>query len=73
MNRALHGSCHVPVAAFARWEGEDLFLQGMVGSASDGRLIHAEAHGAPDATEDLGRRVADGLFEKGAAQLLAEL
>ena len=73
MNRALHGSCHVPVAAFARWEGEDLFLQGMVGSASDGRLIHAEAHGSPDATEDLGRRVADGLFEKGAAQLLAEL
>lgn len=73
MNRALHGSCHVPVAAFARWEGQDLFLQGMVGSASDGRLIHADAHGSADDTEALGRRVAQGLFDKGAAQLLAEL
>ncbi|MCC8535763.1 hydroxymethylbilane synthase [Xanthomonas axonopodis pv. poinsettiicola] len=73
MNRALHGSCHVPVAAFARWEGKGLSLQGMVGSASDGRLIHADAHGSADDTEDLGRRVAQGLFDKGAAQLLAEL
>ncbi|MGV7187898.1 hydroxymethylbilane synthase [Xanthomonas axonopodis] len=73
MNRALHGSCHVPVAAFARWEGQDLFLQGMVGGASDGRLIHADAHGSADDTEALGRRVAQGLFDKGAAQLLAEL
>ncbi|WAT14564.1 hydroxymethylbilane synthase [Xanthomonas fragariae] len=73
MNRALHGSCHVPVAAFARWEGKGLFLQGMVGDASDGRLIHADAYGSPDDTEELGRRVAQGLFDKGAAQLLAEL
>ncbi|NYI17645.1 hydroxymethylbilane synthase [Xanthomonas arboricola] len=73
MNRALHGSCHVPVAAFARWEGEGLYLQGMVGSAGDGRLIHADAHGSAADTEDLGRRVAQGLFDKGAAQLLAEL
>ncbi|AOD13814.1 hydroxymethylbilane synthase [Xanthomonas fragariae] len=73
MNRALHGSCHVPVAAFARWEGKGLFLQGMVGDASDGRLIHADAYGSADDTEELGRRVARGLFDKGAAQLLAEL
>ncbi|MDM7553368.1 hydroxymethylbilane synthase [Xanthomonas fragariae] len=73
MNRALHGSCHVPVAAFARWEGKGLFLQGMVGDASDGRLIHADAYGSADDTEELGRRVARGLFDKGAAKLLAEL
>jgi hydroxymethylbilane synthase len=36
MNRALHGSCHVPVAAIAQWQGDDLHLQGLVGSASDG-------------------------------------
>ena len=28
MNRALHGSCHVPVAAFARLRRRDLSLQG---------------------------------------------
>src|SRR5690606_25315839 len=32
MNRALHGSCHVPVAALARLDGERLRLHGLVGS-----------------------------------------
>ncbi len=47
MNRALHGSCHVPVAAIAQWQGDDLHLQGLVGSASDGRAVRAEAVGRP--------------------------
>ena len=44
MNRALHGSCHVPVAAFAQLEGEHLQLHGLVGSVADGRAVRA--HGA---------------------------
>src|SRR5690606_29585612 len=35
MNRALHGSCHVPVAALARLDGGRLQLHGLVGSAED--------------------------------------
>src|SRR5690349_12518319 len=38
MNRALHGSCHVPVAALARLEGERLSLSGLVGSVREGTL-----------------------------------
>ena len=45
MNRALHGSCHVPVAAYARLDGEHLSLSGLVGSAGDGRIVRAEAQG----------------------------
>src|SRR5690606_20634424 len=30
MNRALHGSCHVPVAGFARLDGGTLHLDGLV-------------------------------------------
>ncbi|MFN4161657.1 MAG: hydroxymethylbilane synthase, partial [Stenotrophomonas sp.] len=71
MNRALHGSCHVPVAGFAQWEGEDLFLQGLVGGVADGRTVRAEARGPGSDPEGLGQLVARGLLDGGAAELLA--
>lgn len=45
MNRALGGSCHVPVAGLAQWRGDELWLQGLVGGVADGRRIRAEAQG----------------------------
>ncbi len=71
MNRALHGSCHVPVAGFAQWEGEDLFLQGLVGSVADGRLVRAEVRGPGSDPEALGQVVARALLDGGAAEMLA--
>ena len=70
MNRALHGSCHVPVAAFARLEGEHLSLSGLVGSAVDGRIVRAEAKGRGDAPECLGLEVAELLLAQGARGLI---
>ena len=70
MNRALHGSCHVPVAALARLEGEGMRLRGLVGSARDGRVVRAEASGGD--AEALGRQVAGDLLDSGAGELLAE-
>ena len=70
MNRALHGSCHVPVAAFARLEGEHLSLSGLVGSAVDGRIVRAEAKGRGDAPECLGLEVAEMLLAQGARGLI---
>jgi hydroxymethylbilane synthase len=68
MNRALHGSCHVPVAAFARREGTQLNLQGLVGSAHDGRLVRAAGeHADPEA---LGLEVAERLIAQGARALI---
>lgn len=71
MNRALHGSCHVPVAAFAQLNGEHLHLAGLVGSASEGRLVRAEAEGRGDAPDALGLEVAQNLLEQGAGELIA--
>jgi hydroxymethylbilane synthase len=71
MNRALHGSCHVPVAAFARLDGEHLYLHGLVGSAVDGRAIRAQAQGRGDAPECLGLEVAQALQQQGAGELIA--
>ena len=70
MNLALHGSCHVPVAALARLHGERLQLQGLVGSARDGQCVRAQAE-APMATpEALGITVANTLLAQGARALI---
>ena len=70
MNRALHGSCHVPVAAQARLDGQRLSLAGLVGAASDGRSVRAEAQGRGDAPDALGLEVAELLLAQGARGLI---
>ncbi|MGN6224964.1 hydroxymethylbilane synthase [Pseudoxanthomonas sp.] len=72
MNRALHGSCHVPVAAFATLsaDGAELHLHGLVGSAQDGRAVRADAIGTARAPDDLGKTVAAELLANGAGELL---
>jgi hydroxymethylbilane synthase len=70
MNRALHGSCHVPVAGFARLDGVRLHLEGLVGSAADGSHVRAAADGPAADPEALGREVARQLLESGAAAFL---
>jgi hydroxymethylbilane synthase len=71
MNRALHGSCHVPVAAFAMLDGTRMHLEGLVGSALDGRHVRASADGGIHAPDALGQLVAEELLAHGAAQLIA--
>ena len=71
LNRALHGSCHVPVAAYAQLDGTRLQLQGLVGSATDGHCVRAQGEGRADAAEELGREVAQALLAQGAGELIA--
>lgn len=70
MNRALHGSCHVPVAAYAELKGENLRLQGLVGDVGNGRLLRAQGEGRADAHEALGLQVAQRLLDQGAGDWL---
>ncbi len=70
MNKALHGSCHVPVAAYATLNGESLNLSGWVGDAKHGRPISAQATGKAAQPELLGEAVAEQLFGLGASDLL---
>ncbi|HVF34605.1 MAG TPA: hydroxymethylbilane synthase [Candidatus Saccharimonadia bacterium] len=71
MNRALHGSCQVPVAGYARLVGASgMHLTGLVGDAATGRLVRAEAEGDAADPEALGRRVAAALAERGAREIL---
>ncbi|MDQ3289083.1 MAG: hydroxymethylbilane synthase [Pseudomonadota bacterium] len=71
MNRTLHGSCQVPVAAHARLHGERLCLHGMVGSASDGASVRAYGEADADQADALGRQVGRELLGRGAEALIA--
>jgi hydroxymethylbilane synthase len=76
VSRALGGSCSVPLAAHARWSGEQLQLEVALGHATqDGApLLRAElaARVQDDAqAEALGMRAAAALRELGAAAYLA--
>lgn len=71
MNRALHGSCHVPVAAFAEFIGERLRLVGLVGDARTGRHVRAASEGPASDPDAIGHAVAQTLLEQGAAALIA--
>ena len=73
MNRALHGSCHVPVAAFAQLDGEHLQLHGLVGSPTDGRAVRAHGQGRGDAPDCLGIEVAERLLAQGARALIGDI
>jgi hydroxymethylbilane synthase len=70
MNRTLHGSCHVPVAALARLDGMRLTLEGLVGSPEDGRIVRADGEGESGEAETIGRVVAQRLLDNGAAEFL---
>ena len=66
--RRLDGGCDVPIAAFAEWEGEMLWLRARVGATDGSNLLEAEARGADP--EELGAGVADMLLSQGADALV---
>lgn len=70
MNKELHGSCQVPIAAYAEIEGDYVRLTGWVGNAEDFTSISATAFGVASEPEGLGRLVAEKLFARGAANIL---
>ena len=70
--RALGGGCTVPVAAYARVEGEAMTLYGVV-SDGDTRLVRAATDGKRADPQSAGRELARRLDEAGAADILAGL
>ena len=67
--RRLDGGCDVPIAAFAEWEQDTLWLRARVGATDGTQLLMAEARG--DDPEQLGLGVADMLLSQGAKDLIS--
>ena len=73
VNRCLGGSCTIPLGAFAQQVGGRLSLRALVASPDGKRIARAEGEGDSSQPEELGRRVAGLLRERGAAEILAAL
>ena len=66
--RRLDGGCDVPIAAFAEWDDDALWLRARVGATDGCVLIEAEARGSDP--EQLGEHVAQMLLAQGAEDLV---
>lgn len=75
----LGGSCQVPLAAHARWEGTQLHIDAFVALPDGSRFVRAqsaavvEGANASSQAEALGKAVAQDLLGQGAADILAAL
>ena len=70
MNRALGGSCTIPIGAWCVHDGNGLRLHGLVGDPDSGRVLRAEAGAGTDEAIGLGQQVAERLLAQGAGKLL---
>ncbi len=68
---ALGGGCQLPMGGFAELRGNLLHVIAVVLSPDGSRHVRAEATGASDAAEQLGRDVAEDLITQGALGILA--
>lgn len=69
LNAALGGDCTLPLGGWCEIESGSLHLHGMLGDASDGRVLRAEARG--DDPQSLGNEVARLLREQGGDEVLS--
>jgi len=66
----LHAGCSAPVGAWARWEGEQLVLDGLVADLEGVRVLKATASGAAASAEQIGSEVAEQLLRQGAREII---
>ncbi|EPF69911.1 hydroxymethylbilane synthase [Acinetobacter rudis] len=72
-NAYLEGGCQVPIAGFATLLGEQISIEGRVGSVDGKTLLISKMQGHVTQAEQLGVQLAKDLIEQGAAELLAAL
>jgi hydroxymethylbilane synthase len=67
---ALGGGCQVPIGALATVAGGRLHLQAIVVSPDGSELVRAQAEGAVEEAEAIGRALGADLLDRGARQIL---
>jgi len=73
-SRALSGSCHTPLAAYAEWEEGRLWLRGLLATRDGAATLRGEREaevGDAEAASELGRDLADEFLARGAARFIA--
>lgn len=73
ISTALSANCHLPIAAHATEQDEQITLRALVGSL-DGKQIIRSAHTGPvTSLEQISQQVADDLIDQGALELMTEM
>jgi hydroxymethylbilane synthase len=70
LNRALSGSCVVPLAGYAELEDDQLHLRGRVGMPDGSQMIEGKISGPAVQAETLGRTLAEDMLARGAGEVL---
>ena len=68
--RHLGGGCRLPIAALGKLEGDKLSLEGLVADPQGSSIIRDKVQGAVFEAEELGKRLAKIILEKGGKKLL---
>ncbi len=68
--RHLGGGCLLPIAAFGKLEGDKLTLEGLVASPKGESIIRDKVRGVITEADELGKRLAEMIMEKGGKKLL---
>ncbi|MDP2855173.1 MAG: hydroxymethylbilane synthase [Smithellaceae bacterium] len=68
--RALGGGCRLPIAALGKLAGKELSLEGLVAAPNGASICRDKVRGEIAEAEELGKRLADMIMEKGGKKLL---
>jgi hydroxymethylbilane synthase len=68
----LEGGCQTPMAAYARYDGDAIAIDGAVGRPDGTEILRGARRGSPDDAEALGLDLADELLARGADAILRE-
>jgi hydroxymethylbilane synthase len=68
--RALGGGCRLPIAAYGLIEKQRLTLEGLLAAPNGSSVIRDKVWGELGEAEELGRKLADMILEKGGRKLL---
>ncbi len=71
--KQIEGSCHIPVACFAKIADKKIVLTALVASEDGKKLIKEQIISPMDRVENAGATLADKILEKGGKQILETL
>ena len=73
VSRALGGSCHVPLAAYATIDGSEMRLRALVGDHTTGESVSTEVRGDWQTYAQLAQKAVEDLLKQGARSYIEKL
>lgn len=69
----LEGGCQIPIGCYGHIENNELIVSAMIGSLDGKQMVRGKIHGIPEQAEELGKQLAQTLFESGGKEILEQI